>query len=127
MGVVQHLAEVDNEFWVGSTEWISYLNARRAHLSLMPLVPRPHIGCQKCDSGSHHCPRYTGELTSHLCWAWLAGYWEHMQGLINNREEPLLTLVQYLLRSSQEDTTSSHHIIIFSSPLCHQNRIIRYG
>ena len=63
-----------------------------------------------CDSASHHCSRYTGELTSHLCWAWLAGYWEQVQGLISNREEPLLTLVQYLLRSSQEGTTSSHNI-----------------
>ena len=56
MGVVQHLAEVDDEL-VGSTEWISYYNARRVHLSLMSLVPKPHIGHQKCDSGSHHCHR----------------------------------------------------------------------
>ena len=27
-----------------------------------------------CHSGGlHHCPRYTGEVTSHLNWAWLAG------------------------------------------------------
>ena len=34
------------------------------------------------DSGSNCCPRYTGELTSHFCWAWLAGCWEHVQGLL---------------------------------------------
>ena len=129
MDVVQHLAEVDDEFKVGSTEWISYCNARRAHLSLMSLVPRSLIGHQMCDSGSHHCPRYTGELPSHLCWAWLARYWEQAQGLINNREDPLPTLVQYLLRSSQEDTISSYHIIpatqqvnMVFPPVCHKKQ-----
>ena len=74
-----------------------------------PFSPLQHVYHCHCDSGSHHCPRYTGELTSHLCWAWLVGYWEHAQGLLdNNREEPLLELTQYLLISSS--SSSSHHI-----------------
>ena len=79
MGVVHHLAEVDNE--VGLTQ-SQYCYARMAHLTPMSPNPKPHIGHQKCDSGSLHCPRYSGELASHLCWAWLAGCWEHVQGLL---------------------------------------------
>ena len=79
MGVVHHLAEVDNEVGLMHSK---YCYARRAHLTPLPLVPESLIGCQKCDSGSHGCLGYTGELTSHLCWAWVAGYWEHAQGLL---------------------------------------------
>ena len=79
MDEVHHLAEVDNE--VGLTQ-SQYCYARRAHLTPMPLLPKPKIRCQKSDSGKHHCPRYTRELTSHHCWAWLAGYWEHAQGFL---------------------------------------------
>ena len=37
--------------------------------------------CNSC--GLHHGPRYTGEVTSHLYWAWLAGSGkrEHPLGL----------------------------------------------
>ena len=52
--------------------------------SVRPMhCPLLNVTCL-CDSGSHHCPRYTGELTSHLCWAWLAGYLGYAQGLNNN-------------------------------------------
>ena len=41
MGVVHHLAEVDNE--VGLTQ-SQYWYAKRAPLTPVPLVPKPHIG-----------------------------------------------------------------------------------
>ena len=76
-----HTGDVVVEIVIGLTQ-SQYCYARRAHLTPMPLVPRSLIGCQKCDSGSLHCPRYTGELTSQLCWAWLDECWEHAQGLL---------------------------------------------
>ena len=54
---------------------------RNHHIS----TKHPKAEC-KCYSGVVHCPKvHWGNLTSHLCWAWLAGSgweWEHMQGLI---------------------------------------------
>ena len=79
MGVVHYLAEVDNEVRLMQSQ---YCYARRSHLTPMPLVLKSLNGNQKCDSGSLHCFRYTGELTNYLCWAWLAGYCKHAQGLL---------------------------------------------
>ena len=79
MGVVHHLADVDNE--VGLTQ-SQYCYARRAHMTPMPLVPKSLIGCQKCDSGSHHCLRYTGEFNQPPLLGLLSWVWEHVQELL---------------------------------------------
>ena len=78
--------------------------------SMKEYSTKTHLHFNMCDSGAHHCLRYTGELTSHLCWAWLAGIGNMCRGYFNNdREEPLLTLTQYLLRSLSYHHITSHH------------------
>ena len=64
---------------------------RRAHLTPMHLLPKgqvPYWGVKSVTVVQSTIPGTLGNLTSHLCWAWLAGSgWEYMQGLSQQMTE----------------------------------------
>ena len=72
-------------FIISLQRWLMWFDVdkclvRRAHLLEYATATQafePHIGCQKCQQwGIIPLPPGTlGYLTSHLCWAWLAGSW----------------------------------------------------
>ena len=64
-------------------------------------------------------PGTLGNLTSHLCWAWSAGSENMHNGYLNNdRQEPSLTLKQYLLTSYHQIIITSHQITSHHGFLC---------
>ena len=106
-GWIHHLAEVVHDVWVD----VGCYYERRAHLTPMPLLPKGWA--------SHWVPKVLqwlqstaagtlGNLSSHLCWVWLAGSgWEYTQGLPQQMRQRGATSNIYNIYW----TSSSHHII----------------
>ena len=99
-------------FIISLQRWLMWFDVdkclvRRTHL--LVYAPATHafkslIGCQKCQQwGIIPMPAGTLGVTSHLCWAWLAGSWlgNISRGLSKHRSlrvGPLLTYKTFIVQ-----------------------------